>query len=338
MINYIQDRTCLHDRHRLSHQQIDRLLDEKLSKDYLHEKIERIEMVKAFFLITDTLKKHGISFINLKGPLLSHRIYGDATVRYSNDIDILIAIEDLVPVMEILQKNGYSLNEGYVWPENKIQQELYLLAVHHLGFYNKDIKLLIEIHWEILSGISIPSRKLKKVISDNLTEIVLSGRTFKVFSSEFELLYLMIHGAKHGWHRIKWLVDLNDYPLQDINRASFNSLVKLLNAQRIVGQTNFLLLHFFNNTLPFKGHANLPTHFTSTPLHNIVNDLSEMTLISESVYYYRYQWLLFKRFYYKLQFIKHIFHGNMDIPNVILPFKAAYYLYRPYSFVKRRIL
>jgi hypothetical protein len=32
------------------------------------------------------------------------------------------------------------------------------------------------------------------------------------FSIELELPSLL-HGSRHGWERLKWLVDINDYPM-----------------------------------------------------------------------------------------------------------------------------
>lgn len=36
----------------------------------------------------------------------------------------------------------------------------------------------------------------------------LSGVALKVFCDEDMLSYLLIHGAKHAWHQLKWLVDI----------------------------------------------------------------------------------------------------------------------------------
>lgn len=84
------DRKLLHQRHRLSHQQIDRLLGESHSKEFLGEKIERMEAVRNFLSVTDLLRENEIPFVSIKGPLLSYRIYGDPSVRFSHDIDLLI--------------------------------------------------------------------------------------------------------------------------------------------------------------------------------------------------------------------------------------------------------
>jgi hypothetical protein len=72
MNNSLSDRNYLYKRHRLSHQQIDGWLGENRSKEYLPEKLERLEAVKNFLAVTDLFRQSDIHFISLKGPLLSH--------------------------------------------------------------------------------------------------------------------------------------------------------------------------------------------------------------------------------------------------------------------------
>ena len=90
MNNLLQDREYLIKRHRLSHRQIDNLLGETKSKEFIHTSMQSLEFIKHFIELIDLLKQHNISYINFKGPLLSQLIYGDPTVRFSHDIDILV--------------------------------------------------------------------------------------------------------------------------------------------------------------------------------------------------------------------------------------------------------
>jgi hypothetical protein len=57
------------------------------------------------------------------------------------------------------------------------------------------------------------------IVSENLQEIVFSGRKFTILNRELELLFLLLHGSRHGWERLKWLVDINDYPIDQLNIA-----------------------------------------------------------------------------------------------------------------------
>ncbi|NTW31276.1 MAG: nucleotidyltransferase family protein [Bacteroidetes bacterium] len=338
MVNSLQNRSYLNRRHRLSHQQIDRFLHENRSKEFLHEKLKQLEIIKSFLQITDILKQKGIYFINLKGPLLSYRIYHDPTVRILHDIDILIDKKQIERVMNILFENGYNLSEGAFWPHKKNQQELFINNIHHLSFFNKGNNLCVEVHWVLMHELSISKGKLEEFISVNTEEIEFAGRKFNVFTKEFELLYLLIHGSRHKWHRLKWLFDIKDYPLAEVNYKTFNTLVNLLNAERIINQANYLLKKFFNTQLPFTYNARLPKYIVSYSMRIINSEISKKRSNYDIINNFRYQWLIFPGIYYKYKMLLQIPFSPRDIPLFDSSYKTMYYMYRPFSFIKRRIL
>jgi len=51
------DRHILHDRHRLSHHQIDRIVGEDSGNKFLNEKLRQLACLKQFLQVTDLLKK-----------------------------------------------------------------------------------------------------------------------------------------------------------------------------------------------------------------------------------------------------------------------------------------
>jgi hypothetical protein len=243
----LKDRQLLHDRHRLSHEQIDQLLGENRAKEFLQEKMMRMASVKHFLDITDLLRESGISFTCIKGPMLSFRIYGDASVRSSHDIDLLVETDSICKICELLGKANYELSEGIFWPKESFKQEMLQKCTHHLSFFNKNLKFCVEIHWTLSEHIPIRKEVADELIKQNIVIENYAGRSFKVLNREFELTYLMIHGSKHGWSRLKWLVDLKDYPMDDLDLKKWAFLIKEFHAERILGQTNLLLYQFFNN-------------------------------------------------------------------------------------------
>lgn len=338
MTDPLQDRTYLHDRHRLSHQQIDRWLSEDSGNTFLPEKLKQLQAVRNFLNVTDLLRQNGVSIVPLKGPLLSYRIYQDPTVRFSHDIDLLVEVGMIETVMKILFENGYRLVDGVIWPKKKIQQEMVIDSSHHLGFCNKELNLCVEVHWVLMPGLPFPIIKQRAIVAENLMEMDFAGRKFTVLTKEFELLYLMIHGAKHGWNRLKWLVDINEYPLNEVNDILFGKLVRQFSAGRIVAQTNELLERYFSTQLPFANSARLPGYFIRYAQQSIGGGICENLSIRDHLRLYRYLWLMFPGLYYKYKMILDAFCRPSDIPAIDSSFKVAYYFYRPYSFIKRRIV
>lgn len=337
MTNSLSDRTYLFNRHRLSHQQIDRWLGENRSKEFVQEKLKQLDAVKNFLSVTDLLTQNGISFICIKGPLLSNRIYGDPTVRLSHDIDILIETAVIEPVMKILFQNGYHLTTGSIWPLKKAQQELLIDVIHHLSFYNQQLYLCVEVHWVLMHELPISSKKQKELIAGNLTEVDFAGRNFTVLTKEFELLFLIIHGAKHGWNRLKWLVDIHMYPLNKINNARFDQLVKELKAGRMIGQINFLLSKFFNTPLPFTSDKHTPRYLLQYSIQSIDSEIPLQLSLRDYISSFRNQYLMYPGHYYKYKMIARVFFRPLDIELIDSSFKIVYYLYRPYSLIIRRL-
>lgn len=331
-------REILHKRHRLSHQQIDHWLGENRSKEFLKEKMRHLKMVQDFIRVTDLFRENEIPFTSLKGALLSQRIYNDPTVRFSHDIDILIDESKIDSVIKLFLKNNYSLTEGSFWPDKKLQQELIINNGHHISFYNKELRLCVEIHWTLMHTLPVSQKKIKQIIALNQTEVFFSNRKFTVLNPEFELLFLLLHGSRHGWERLKWLVDVKDYPLEKLDIEAFKKLVKTFNAERIIGQTNFLLDKYFTISLPF-----IVTQIKNKKLNQIAIAFIE----SENVIQYTNEevkriylnyFLMFPGITYKFKTLLYILCRIDDIKVIDSPFKIIYYIYRPYSFIKRRIL
>jgi len=334
----LQNRNYLHDRHRLSHQQIDSWLGENRGKEFLPEKLKQLESVKTFLWVTDLFRQNDVSFVSLKGPLLSYRIYRDPSVRVSHDIDILIEVAAIEKTINILEKNGYQLTGGYCWPQKQVQQELILDSYHHLGFYNKERSSCVEIHWVLMHGLPVSGKKMKNIIAGNLTEMIFAGRKFTVLNKELEFLFLLIHGSRHGWSRLKWLVDIKDYPASDVDAGIFGELVSQLNARRVVGQANYFMNKFFHMQLPFSGEDRLPEYFIHFAQCSIDNEIQEEQSTMFLIHTFRYLWFMFPGFKSRYKMVLGALLRPGDISVIDSSFKIIYFLYRPYSFIKRRIM
>ena len=328
-------RNQLHKRHLLSHQQVDGWLGEHTGNLYLNEKLKQLQRVKMFMNVSELLHENGISFINIKGPLLSHRIYGDATVRISRDVDILIDFKDIEHVIEILFKNGYQLTESAYWPEKKAQQELLVKIFRHLSFINPSTNSLVEIHWVLKQFLPVSRKTLDKVVKENLMEIEVGGQKHVLLSKEFELLYLMIHGSEHRWECLKWLVDIKDYPINDIDLNKFNRLMKQFRAERIVAQTNFLLQHFFDKKLPFQGNKKSAKKLIKYSLRAINGPVKTDKSLADLMIVFMNKYYMFPGISYKRKIILDLFFRRRDLQVIDSSSKLVYFLYRPYSLIKR---
>jgi len=240
----------------LSPQQINSVFSEKVISENPEEKAASLGKVAEFIRVTDTLRMSGINFIPLKGPLLSQRIYGDATFRYFSDLDILVDPSSLSQAMNVAGDLGYRL-AGHEWPERGKEQSR--LLKHHcdISFVHPGQPVSLEIHWRLLTRQYLNYKPTESLIDQNQTSVSFSGRNFNVLNNELELLYLIIHGGKHHWGRLRWLVDVSDYiKTHKIDWDKFGVLTDQMGAGRFVSLCSQLL----NEYLP--GRASLPCHET----------------------------------------------------------------------------
>jgi len=338
MVEKFTNRNYLHKRHRLSHQQIDKILGEESGTKYIEEKRKLLNFTMEFLKICELLDNCKIPFISLKGPALSYRIYGDSAVRISHDIDLLIDKEKIDDVLKVLLNSGFSLTKGVFWPENPAQRELILESVHHVSLTNCNKNITLEIHWTLMQGVPVKQERLKQIVSENTQTIELAGRRIRTLSPDLEVLFLMIHGSRHSWSRLKWLVDLKDYNYDLINRMGFNKLAREFKAGRIIAQTNHLLGCIFAVETPFKGDNKIPGLFENYPVKSMNSEVKEISSIKEMLNGIFYRFIMFKDLDYRAKLISSLFLRNGDLEEIDSKSKLAYFFYRPYSIIKRRVL
>lgn len=338
MEDKLKNRTLLHKRHRLSHQQIDKILGEESGSGYIEEKRKLLNFTGEFLNVCDLLDNNLIPFISIKGPALSYRIYGDPAVRVSHDIDLIIGKERIDETIRLLLKKGFSLSKGVVWPANPTQRELILESVHHVSLTSSQKKITLEIHWTLMQGVPVKQERLQQIISENIYTEVISGRRIRTLAPELELLFLMIHGSRHSWSRLKWLVDLKDYNYGLIEVGKFNELAKEFKAGRIIAQTNLLLKRIFGTTTPFKGDKNVPRLFSNHPLKSINSEVKQNPSFKEMLKGVLYKWFMFSSLRYRIKLVSSLFLRNGDLEEIDSRSKLSYIFYRPYSIIKRRLL
>jgi len=272
-------------RHGLSAHQINSLFGEKVYEESLEDKIRSLEKVAEFIRITDVLNSEGIGFIPLKGPVLSYRIYGEATVREYCDLDLMVGLSSVSRTKDLLIGLGYE-PVGYQLPERRSGQHIVFSHVHHVLFTHKAHDLRIELHWRLFQSPPVRFSKLNDLVTANLSEITFEGRSFRVLSTELELLYLVMHGGIHSWRRLKWLNDIYEFLHRNkIDWEKFRAMAVELKAARLVSLANFLLSEFFpagpsfpwdNERIPFmKSHAIIKINGADEP-ENLKMKLSRL--------------------------------------------------------------
>lgn len=145
------------------------------------------------------LEDAAIKTVLLKGPILSERLYGDATVRLSTDLDLLIRPADLDRAVQALHPLGYKAPDGPA-------EQYYRRHHHHLAL-DRPKGPRVELHFRAFTGFGIEIRA-EEFVERSGRYPSSRGLACSILSPEDELLFLAIHAAGHGLARLGWLYDI----------------------------------------------------------------------------------------------------------------------------------
>jgi hypothetical protein len=163
-------------------------------------------LIKEIHDIELFLASESIDHVFLKGPLLSHVYYNDITVRTSKDIDVLIQSKDFLKADEYLLNNGYQKSENY---SNLTSDQLHLLfkSGNEVEYFHPQTGVQVEVHWRLFRNKSLFSKKMDLIFRSK-EFVTFKNVKYPVLGEEDLFLYLCIHGGRHGWLRIQWLIDI----------------------------------------------------------------------------------------------------------------------------------
>jgi hypothetical protein len=224
----------LRDVHHLSPHHIKLLYGREVVKTLKEKQGTFLETFRELVIITEALGQRGIRALALKGPVLAYRLYGDVTARYYTDLDILVDENDAGRAIDVLRELGYN-NYGSGWPNERRDQQKLIVHDYHVALIHPDKMMPVELHWRLSDNYSSVSQKFDDLFRQNQEKIEIAGYNFFVLSNEMEFLFMVIHGGKHGWRRLKWLLDADEFiRTQPIDRERFKALVSSIQAGRML--------------------------------------------------------------------------------------------------------
>lgn len=332
-------RDILRNRHRLSERQIDDFLGVETGNESPQNRMLVMQKIGSFLEIAKLLKENNIEFINLKGPLLSQRIYGDPTYRYSRDFDILIEPDMVHLTLQLLQEEGYHFPD-FQWPKSKKRQEIALHFLNQIAMLHENSGVMIEIHWKLFSTRITDQKKLDSLIRDNIETVEFGGVNLNRFSKEFELFYLIVHGGIHAWFRLKWLIDIHEMlTRKTFDWQKFYHITSECNAQKLVSIGNAMLHEYFpvdpqipNDLLVSEKLVRIAFEQCRQPEGD--PHISRANTLKLLLYRIK----LFPSIRYKTDVSKVITFYKNDLKYGWLPpYKFVYYLFRPFGYMLRRI-
>jgi hypothetical protein len=148
--------------------------------------------------------RRGLEVLPLKGPLLAQILYGGPALRRSDDLDLLVRPQHFKQARALLLDLGFEPDD----PEDD----------YHQTFQRGNT--WVELHFSIAPP-SSPAMDLHGAW-DRAQTILFRGQRARSFAKPDLLIYLTLHGVKHEFARLIWvldfatvLTDLNECELKD---------------------------------------------------------------------------------------------------------------------------
>lgn len=227
---------------KLDHHFIPEKVCEFLYKKYKRNTFQMLYLCSEMEHVNHICTENQIRLLFLKGPVLAFELYGDVSLRTSSDIDILIPIEQLGKMEDMLIKSGY-IKDDYI--ETILSD--WKWRHHHLTYIHPEKNIKLEVHWRLNPG---PGKE------PNFAELWGRKRKSKLTSSpiyylgkEDLFLFLVSHGARHGWSRLRWLLDIRQMVRQDLDWSKLCRLLKKYHCRHIGGQALILASQLLNTEL-----------------------------------------------------------------------------------------
>ena len=194
--------------------------------DQVKEKLENMCRTNTFSTLlqaSETLKIYrlasdlGIPVHFYKGVAWSQWLFNDVNMRAPGDIDLFVAREHLILLIEALKKNGYAIHPFHdtLLHASEPTSSDFLNSDYHIPLSGKDksgfTNSVVELHWKI----AYPRLCFDFGPADfdkYGVQMEFLHHQIPVFSTEYQFLMMIVnHGGKEDWNRLKYVIDLKAY-------------------------------------------------------------------------------------------------------------------------------
>lgn len=156
---------------------------------------------KQLAALLQALDRAGVCALPFKGTSLSLAAYGDLGVRDSIDLDVVVCPRDVDRAREVMVEAGYRSSSRMSPAQERALQR----SFGHFTYTAPGAGAVVELHWRFSQPRYPWSIPPEDVLARAGTG-VLAGIPVAVPDHADQLLLQAMHGARHQWERLEWLV------------------------------------------------------------------------------------------------------------------------------------
>jgi len=165
--------------------------------------IRNLRLAGELVTVVRELERRGVEAVPWKGAILAERAYSDLRLRQFFDIDLLVRSRDLAQARAALEEQGFQV----LLPVTQDQLDAYVDHMGELEMMRESDGLWVELHTSI-----VPSYFSEGRSSESLWARIVPARvaraSIRALDPVDEMEALAIHGSKHRFERMAWIVDI----------------------------------------------------------------------------------------------------------------------------------
>lgn len=286
-------------------------------------------------------RKKNIDVLSFKGPTLSALAYGNINSRFCRDLDLLVSEDEVAQVQQELLQFGFQQNYPN-FPLTPKQKRYFISTYNQMVFVRKNPHTVVELHWRLFQNkhlYHVRFNDLKK----SKQEIRIGEKINYTLPLEELIIYLAIHGAKHRWEKLYWLLDFyRSSKCRNVDWDLVFSKAQNQHVEALLIQAIHLCRYLFDAEFLSTVKA---SHSKDKRTSALINEALDCLLfglepnsgLSASINSLRYRIKLKTDLNYRLGYFRGL--SVYDFDHIKLPDSlfGLYYLLRPFSWALRSI-
>lgn len=166
-------------------------------------------LVRELTELLGRCRGRGVPVIPLKGPALAERLYGDRALRECWDLDLLVPPRATAAVRDLLAAHGYTPAAETPFGAEAVASLLESTCECAFVRRRQEFWYVVDVHWHVAWRWHADAAMLADLWAE-ARPASFGGVEAWGLSPEWELLFLMVHAARHRWQPLKWLVDVHE--------------------------------------------------------------------------------------------------------------------------------
>lgn len=292
------------------------------------------------------LQSEGIAVMALKGPALAQQLFGDPASRSAGDMDLLVSLDDVPRADRILRAAGLKrLQPGFDLSPG--QQARYFQLKYDYEYEKPHTGLMVELHWRLDRTLGMLPLSFED-LAPRASMVPLGGQDVPCLSFNDQAVFLLVHGARHGWSKLFHLCDIGQMLHLRPNQDTWTEILgqaRRLGVARPAAQGLILAHLLLQTTLPdaareYAAGDRTVDYLVKTALRRVALPRDYPLPLSRFLQWeILYHFMLRRGWREKIETMRAIFINPDDWAQVPLPDSLfpLYYFLRPVLYLQRRL-